>query len=58
MIPDANTNRKKRDIAPGIWEDMNGQSHISVPEVLAHLGLPITAENREMVKRFAVEPKL
>jgi hypothetical protein len=45
----------KRRYAPGFWEDMNGHMHISAPEILAHLGLPDTAENRDLAMEMVKE---
>ena len=38
-------NQMRRRIAPGIWEDMEGNPHISVTELLDMVGLPNTPEN-------------
>lgn len=42
-------NQMKRRIAPGIWEDKDGDIHWSIPELLALVDLPDTAENRQIV---------
>jgi len=39
----------KKRIAPGIWEDGDGNIHWSVPELLRMVALPDTPENREAV---------
>ena len=36
-----------KKIAPGVYEDAGGAVHFSVPELLAHLHIPDTPENRE-----------
>ena len=36
-------------LAPGIWVDRQGNIHLNVPELLALVNLPNTAENRELV---------
>jgi hypothetical protein len=33
-------------IAPGAWLDRTGALHFSVPEILAHLGIPDTPDDR------------
>lgn len=43
----------KRYIAPGIWIDGNDNVHFAVPEILAHLNVPDTPENREIVAEIA-----
>lgn len=51
----AKTNQLKRHLAPGIWEDQTGKAHFSIPEMLAHVGLEDTPENREQAKLMFVE---
>lgn len=41
-----NRNQLKRYYGPGVWEDMDGGLHFSLPDILAHLKLPDTPENR------------
>lgn len=48
-------NQLKKRIAPGIWEDKNDKTHFSIPELLQHVGLDDTPENREEAKRMLVE---
>jgi hypothetical protein len=48
-------NQMKRRIAPGIWEDMEGGIHWSIPELLAMVGLPNTPENEQHVRAMMVE---
>ncbi len=38
-------NQKHLRIAPGFWEDIQGNPHISERELLAMVGLPSTPEN-------------
>lgn len=45
----AGRNLKKRDIAPGIWEDEEGNPHIDVPALLQIFGLEETEENKKVV---------
>lgn len=35
-------------IAPGVWLDREGHAHFSVPEILAHLGIADTPEDRAL----------
>jgi hypothetical protein len=42
-------NRMKKRIAPGIWEDLDGNIHWSIAELLMLVDLPDTPENREAV---------
>lgn len=44
-----NRNKLGRQIAPGIWEDANGNPHFSLPDLLALVDLPDTLENRKRV---------
>lgn len=46
----SNENRDimKKRIAPGIWEDMDGNVHFSLPELLAFFELEDTPENRRI----------
>lgn len=41
----AEQRRGGRTLAPGVWVDRAGDLHISVPDVLAEIGLPETEEN-------------
>lgn len=34
-----------RELAPGVWEDAAGSAHFAIPELLQHLGIPLTPEN-------------
>lgn len=45
---------KPRVLAPGIWVDGDGSMHISVPDVLASLGIEDSAMNRDMVEAAAM----
>jgi len=45
-MSDPARNQFKRQLAPGIWEDMNGNPHFSLPELLALVGLEDTPEHR------------
>jgi len=39
-----------RRIAPGIWQDVEGNPHFSIPELLALVGLPDTPEHHDRLK--------
>lgn len=41
-----NRNIVRKIIAPGIWIDEDGHSHWSLPDLLAHVELEDTSENR------------
>jgi len=43
-------NSMKRRIGVGIWEDMDGNIHWSLNELLEMVELPDTAENRAIVE--------
>ena len=47
--------RGSRRIAPGIWLDVDGDLHYSVPELLALVDLEDTPANREQVVRTITE---
>lgn len=53
--PDPKTNMMKKRIAPGFWIDQNGHPHISIPEVLAAVGMEDTPENRALALAAARE---
>jgi hypothetical protein len=40
-----------KHIAPGVYEDAAGAVHFSVPELMEHLHIEDTAENREQLSR-------
>jgi hypothetical protein len=44
-------NLLKKYHGPGIWEDMDGALHFALPDILQHLGLPVTAENERFLAR-------
>lgn len=44
-----------RRIAPGIWVDAEGNTHFSVPELLAMVDLEDTPENREAVIKIVAD---
>lgn len=48
-------NQLKKRIAPGIWEDQKGQTHFSIPELLALHDLEDTPENHVEVNKMLVE---
>jgi hypothetical protein len=37
-----------RWLIPGCWEDTAGGMHLDIPRILAHLGIPETAENNRL----------
>ena len=43
-------NLLKRYLGPGIWEDMDGAVHFSLPEILAHMGVENTLKNQEQLR--------
>lgn len=47
--------RGGRRIAPGLWQDADGDLHFSVPELLALVELEDTPENRAAVVRSIEE---
>lgn len=55
MNPTAKANQLKKYLMPGIWEDMDGHHHFSIPELLASVGLPDTPENHEQCKRMVMD---
>jgi hypothetical protein len=48
-------NQLKRRIAPGIWEDVAGAIHFSIPELMEHFGLPPTQKNRQWATQICRE---
>lgn len=48
-------NKIKKRIAPGIWKDQTGTVHFSIPDLLHHVSLEDTPENREEAKAMFVE---
>lgn len=48
----------KRIIAPGVWEDADGNLHFAIPEILAHCDLEDTPENRALATQMAREALL
>jgi hypothetical protein len=45
-----------RWLIPGVWEDTEGGMHLDVPQILSHLGIPDTEENRRLAMHlFATE---
>ena len=42
-------------IAPGIWQDAEGNFHHSTRELLAMVGLEDTPENRDALKRLITQ---
>jgi hypothetical protein len=49
-LPGRNT--LKRRLGPGCWEDMDGNIHFSIPDILAAMKLEDTPENREIAQKF------
>lgn len=45
--PDLPHNKIRRQLCPGVWEDLEGGLHFSVPDILAYLDVTDTPENRE-----------
>lgn len=48
-------NQIKRRIRPGVWEDAEGGLHFSLPDMLAHYGLPDDEEHRQALTETLVE---
>lgn len=48
-------NKLGKRIAPGFWEDADGNAHVSIPELMQVVGLEDTPENHEKVKQMIVE---
>ncbi len=48
-LPGRNT--LKRYHAPGIWEDINGDMHFSLPDICEHCGIEPTPENLELCRQ-------
>lgn len=46
-------NQMAKRIAPGIWEDVDGHVHFSIPELLQLVDLPDTPENQARVLAMA-----
>jgi hypothetical protein len=44
-----------RYLGPGVWVDTDGGLHFSAPEIMAHFGVPDTAENREACMQMMQE---
>lgn len=42
-------------IGPGVWLDRQGDPHFSIPEILAHLGLPDTPADRQIAAKVIAE---
>lgn len=51
MEPGPGINQLGKRIAPGIWEDADGCTHFSIPELLALFDLEDTPENHTIVKQ-------
>lgn len=50
-MSDKPRNQIKRRILPGLWFDMEDNAHFSIPEILAHLGMPDTPENHVLMRK-------
>lgn len=48
MKKSPNRNKLGKRIAPGIWEDKDGNPHFSLPELLALFKIEDTPENRKI----------
>lgn len=55
MNPSDKRNQIKKLMAPGIWKDQTGKVHLSIPDLLHHVRLEDTPENREEAKAMFVE---
>lgn len=47
--------RRDRALAPGIWLDADDVLHFAIPEILAHLGLPDTPDDRALAGAVIVK---
>ena len=52
--PGQGINTLGKRIAPGFWEDADGNPHVSITELLALVELEDTPENHEIVKQMLV----
>jgi hypothetical protein len=43
--------KQKERIAPGIWIDTDGHTHISIPDILDHFGWPHDEEHKRGVEQ-------
>ncbi len=48
-------NKLGRRIAPGMWEDADGNPHFSLPELLVFFELEDTPENRSIATKNIIE---
>jgi hypothetical protein len=46
--PKPGRNTFKRQLGPGAWEDVNGDLHISIPDMLKDFGLPNATEAQQV----------
>ena len=42
-------------LGPGLWQDKEGGIHFSLPEMLSHIKLPDTPENRALLTRVIMD---
>ena len=52
-LPGRNT--LKRYLTPGVWEDINGGLHFSLPDICKALGLAPTEENLKLARQVIRE---
>lgn len=45
----------KERIMPGVWIDMNGDAHFSIPQILAECGMEDTIKNRRLASEAVLE---
>jgi hypothetical protein len=45
----------KRWLAPGAWEDANGNIHFALPDLLKHFGMADSPDNRRHLTRVIRE---
>jgi len=55
MTKSPGRNTLSRRIGPGIWIDLDGNTHLSIPELLAMVDLEDTPENRQAVEAMALK---
>lgn len=41
----------KTQLGPGVWEDDNGDVHVSIPDLLKHFHFADTPENRTVLDK-------
>lgn len=55
MEPGPGINKLGKRIAPGFWEDADGNGHVSITELMEMFEIEDTPENHEQIKKMLVE---